>query len=84
MPVDAGSIENYFLKILAYTYTLTVLTNLLNQEEDEDIQYILYKKFIYKSLAIAVAAKATYRDLLRTTTIVQKRKDMQKDTWQLL
>ena len=31
------------------------------------------------SLAIAVAAEAVYRDLLRTITAVQKRKDMQKD-----
>ena len=42
--------------------------------------YILHKKFIYGSLAIAVVAKAAHRDLLHTTTAVQKRKDMQKDT----
>ena len=46
--------------------------------------YILYKKFIHSSLAITVAAEAVYRDLLRTTATVQKRKDIQKDAWQSL
>jgi hypothetical protein len=31
--------------------------------------YILHEKFIYSSLVIAVAAKAAYRDLLRTTAV---------------
>ena len=84
MPIDAGFIKNHFLKTLAYIYMLVVLANLLNQEEDEDIQYILHKKFIYSGLEIAVAVKAAYRNLLRTTAAVQKRKTMQKDAWQLL
>ena len=84
MPVDAGFIKNYFLEILVYVYTLAVLANLLDQEEDKDIQYILYKKFIYSSLAITVAAEAAHRDLLSTTAAVQKRKDIQKDTQQSL
>ena len=36
-PVNTGFIENYFLEILAYAHTLTVLADLLNQEEDKDI-----------------------------------------------
>ena len=76
MPVDAGFIKNYFLEILVYVYTLAVLANLLDQEEDKDIQYILYKKFIYSSLAITVAAEAVYRDLLYITAAVQKCKDI--------
>ena len=75
-PVDVGSIENHFLKTLVCIYTLTVLANLLDQEEDKDIQYILHKKFIYSSLAIIVAAKAAYKDLLHTTAAVQKCKDI--------
>ena len=83
-PVNAGSIKNHFLETPACTHTLAVLADLLNQEKDEDIQYILHKKFIYGSLAITVAAKAAHRDLLRTTAAVQKRKDIQKDTQQSL
>ena len=63
---------------------LTVLANLLDQEKDKDIQYILYKKFIYSSLAIAVIEKAIYRDLLYITIVVYKRKDIQKDAQQSL
>ena len=69
-PVDAGSIENHLLETLACARTLAVLADLLDQEEDEDIWYILHKKFIRGSLAIAVAAEAAYRDLLRTTAAV--------------
>ena len=83
-PINAGFIENYFLETLACVHTLTVLANLLDQEEDEDIQYILHKKFIHGSLAITVAAEAAHRDLLRTTAAAQKRKDMQKDAQQSL
>ena len=83
-PINAGFIENYFLEILACVHTLAVLANLLNQEEDEDIQYILHKKFICSSLAIIVAAEAAYRDLLHTTAAVQKHKVMQKDAQQSL
>lgn len=56
-----------------------MLANLLDLEKDEDTWYILHEKFIYSSLAIAVVAKAAYRDLLRTTIVAQKRKDMQRD-----
>jgi hypothetical protein len=83
-PVDAGSIENHLLETPACARTLIVLADLLDQEEDEDTWYILHEKFIYSSLAIAVAAEATHRDLLRTTAAAQKRKDMQKDARQLL
>ena len=83
-PIDAGSINNHLLETPAYVRTLIVLANLLDQDEDEDTQYILHKKFIYGSLAIAVVAKAAYRDLLRTIIVVQKRKDIQKDAWQSL
>ena len=83
-PVNTGSIENHLLKTPACARTLAVLTNLLDQEEDEDTWYILHEKFIHSSLAIAVAAEAAYRDLLRTTAIVQKHKDMQKDARQSL
>ena len=76
MPVDTGSIDNYPLKTPAYAHTLAVLADLLDQEEDKDTQYILHKKFIRGSLAIAVAAEAVYRDLLRTTAAAQKRKDI--------
>ena len=68
MPIDAGSIENHLLETPAYARTLAVLANLLDQEEDEDTWYILHEKFIYSSLAIAVAAEAAHRDLLCTTT----------------
>ena len=63
---------------------LTVLADLLDQEEDEDTQYILYKKFIRGSLVIAVTAEAEHRDLLHTTAAAQKRKDMRKDAQQSL
>ena len=76
MPVNTGFIDNYPLETPACVYTLIVLADLLNQEEDEDTQYILHEKFIYSSLAIMVAAKAVYKDLLRTTAAAQKRKDM--------
>ena len=76
MPVNTGFIDNYPLETPACVYMLIVLTDLLDQEEDEDMWYILYKKFIYGSLVIAVAVKAAYRDLLRTTAAAQKRKDM--------
>ena len=76
MPVNAGSIENHLLETLACARTLAVLANLLDQEEDEDTWYIPHEKFICGSLAIAVAAEAVYRDLLRTTAAAQKRKDM--------
>ena len=69
-PVDAGSIENYLLETPACARTLAVLANLLDQEEDEDTWYILHEKFIHSSLAITVAAKAAYRDLLYTTAVV--------------
>jgi len=49
---------------------LTVLANLLNQKEDENIWYILHEKFIYNSLVIAVAAKAAHKDLLYTTAVI--------------
>ena len=75
-PVDIGSIENHLLETLAYARTLIVLADLLDQKEDEDTWYILHEKFICSSLAIAVAAKAAYRDLLRTTAVAQKRKDI--------
>ena len=83
-PVDAGSIENHLLETPACARTLAVLADLLDQEEDEDTWYILHEKFIRGSLAIAVAAEAAHRDLLRTTAAAQKRKDMQKDAWQSL
>ena len=76
MPVDAGFIKNHLLETLACAHTLAVLANLLDQKEDKDIWYILHKKFIYSSLAIVVAAKAVYKDLLRTTAAVQKCKDI--------
>ena len=76
MPIDISFIDNYPLKTPACVYTLVVLADLLDQEEDEDIWYILHKKFIRGSLAIAVAAEAAHRDLLRTTAAAQKRKDM--------
>jgi len=69
-PVNAGSIENYFLETPACARTLAILANLLDQEEDKDTWYILHEKFIHSSLAIAVAAEAVYRDLLRTTAVV--------------
>ena len=37
MPINTGFIKNHFLKILVYTYILTILANLLDQEEDKDI-----------------------------------------------
>ena len=83
-PVDAGSIENHLLETPACARTLTVLADLLNQEEDEDMWYILHEKFIRGSLAITVTAEAAHRDLLHTTTAAQKRKDIQKDTQQSL
>ena len=76
MPVDTGSIDNYPLETPACVYILAVLTDLLDQEEDKDMWYILHKKFICGSLAIVVAAKAAHKDLLRTTAAVQKRKDI--------
>ena len=37
MPINTGFINNYPLKIPACIYTLTVLADLLYQEEDKDI-----------------------------------------------
>ena len=76
MPIDVDFIKNHFLETLACIYIFTVLANLLDQEEDKNIQYILHKKFIYSSLAIIVVAKAVYKDLLYTTAAVQKYKDI--------
>ena len=76
MPIDTGFIDNYPPETPACAYTLAVLADLLDQEEDKDTQYILHKNFIHGSLAIAVAAEAAHRDLLRTTAAAQKRKDM--------
>ena len=56
--------------MLVCVYILIVLANLLDMEEDKNIKYILYKKFIYNSLVIVVAAKAVYKDLLHTTIAV--------------
>ena len=39
---------------------------------------------MYKSLTIAFAAKAAYRDLARTTAAAQKRTDTHHNTQQLL
>ena len=83
-PIDTDSIDNHPPETLAYARTLIVLANLLDQEKDKDTWYILYEKFMRSSLVIAVAAKAVYRDLLRTTTVAQKRKDIQKDAWRSL
>ena len=70
-PVDAGSIENHLLETPACARTLTVLANLLDQEEDEDTWHIPYEKFIYSSLAIAVIAKAANKVIK-----AQKRKEI--------
>ena len=78
-PVDMGSIDNHPPETPACARTLAVLADLLDQEKDEDTWYILHEKFIRGSLAIAVAAEAAHRDLLRTTAAAQKRKDMQKN-----
>ena len=78
-PVDTDSIDNHPLETLACARTLAVLADLLDQEKDEDMWYILHEKFMRGSLVIAVVAEAAHRDLLRTTAAAQKRKDMQKD-----
>jgi len=78
-PVDTGSIDNHPPETPACARTLAVLADPLDQEKDEDTWYILHEKFIRGSLAIAVAAEAAHRDLLRTTAAAQKRKDMQKN-----